>query len=78
MARPLGKFGDEPKKIILNELLELQNKMVGLMVTKIIPQEIFEISILKKYSEQRTIFLETRLTHWIFLNNCKAKVISII
>jgi hypothetical protein len=52
--------------------------MVGLMVAKIIPQELFEIPILKKYSEQCTIFLETRLSHWIFLNNRKAKVISII
>tara|TARA_B100000787_G_C16081877_1_gene244818 strand:- start:425 stop:583 length:159 start_codon:yes stop_codon:yes gene_type:complete len=52
--------------------------MVGLMVAKIIPQELFEIPILKKYSEQRAIFLETRLSHWIFLNNCKAKEISII
>ena len=59
-------------------MLELQSKMVGLMVAKIIPQELFEIPILKKYSEQRAIFLETRLSHWIFLNNCKAKEISII
>ena len=52
--------------------------MIGLMVTKIVPQEIYEIPILKKYSEQCTIFLETRLSHWIFLNNRKAKEISII
>ena len=67
----------ESKKDILNGQLELQSRMTGPMVAKILTHGICELPTLKESFEQHTIFLDAMLNHWNLSNNYDDNIIPI-
>ena len=54
----------------LNGQLELQSKLTGPMVQKILLDGICELPTFKESSQQHIIYLNAMLKHWNSSNNC--------